>query len=112
MDMHYLRVEVVSDAVDRRVIKRKSDGQEVEIRKQEAYVYTGHAHPDRFDLSVPRDSDGKFMAPYKPGWYTLALSSYRVNTQFRNLELDPYEIKLIFLSATDPALSAKPAKAV
>lgn len=79
-----MRIEIESGEIIKRNGKIKSGdraGQDWEIRTQEAYVYNGHAHPERIMLTLPND-----FAGYPPGSYLLGPESFIVG-DFKALTL-------------------------
>jgi hypothetical protein len=65
-------VEVLSSDIEE--FSGTKNGNAYNIRKQEAYLHSGHGYPDRFDMML-----GKEQPPYKPGFYALAASSLKVD---------------------------------
>lgn len=99
-----LRIEIVDTKVNTFSGKRKSDGQPFEIKRQDAFLHSGdHHYPDRFDIELPKDATGAYLAPYPVGFYTVCPSSFRVNGEFKRLELNPFGLKLVALPADKPA---------
>lgn len=79
-----MKIEIQSGEIIKRNGKIKNGdraGQDWEIRTQEAYVYNGHAHPERIMLTLPND-----FAGYPPGRYILAPESFVVG-DFKALTL-------------------------
>lgn len=83
-----IRVEVTSDPLNVRRVTAKN-GDRVELREQNIYVYNGHSYPTRMRITLGRD-----QAPYAPGNYTLGPRSI-VQGQYgepsigRDIELIP-----------------------
>jgi hypothetical protein len=73
-------VEILSPAVTE-INGKKADGTEYALRKQEAYLHTGHGYPDRFDFILGKDEAGR-PRPAKPaGFYALGAQSIRIDRQ-------------------------------
>lgn len=108
--MSQLKIEVVSTEV--RIIKgkRKSDGQDYQMRKQEAFLHSQHHYPDRFEITLGRDKDGNERAPYAPGFYDLGPGSIAVNREYGNLEVSPFEMTLVPLEASQAPKATPAAK--
>lgn len=73
-------VEILSAEVTE-IRGTKADKTEYHLRKQEAYLHTGHGYPDRFDFILGKDSEGRPLPPKKPGFYALDASSIKVEKQ-------------------------------
>lgn len=100
-----IKIEIVS--ADTRVIKGISQkGKDYEMEKQEGYLHNGHAYPALFEFSLGKNDDGSRRPAYKPGFYTLASSSLRVNREFGRLEVDPFDLVLLPL-VDEPAKAGK-----
>lgn len=65
---------VVSDAVHTRRIPARGDRAEITFREQRAAIERGEDFPQPFNVQLADD-----QPPYKPGRYTLDLSSLEVN---------------------------------
>ena len=103
-----IRIEIVDNVVNTFSGKRKSDGQPFEIKRQDAYLHNGHHYPERFDVELSKDAKGDYLPAYTPGFYTVCPSSFRVNGEYKRLELNPFGLKLIQLPQD---AAGKPAKA-
>ena len=108
--MSQLKIEIATKEV--RVIKgkRKSDGQDYEIRKQEAFLHGSHHYPDRFEISLGRDANGNAREPYAPGFYDLGPGSIAVNREYGNLEVSPFEMTLVPLETPQVPKAVQAAK--
>ncbi len=109
--MSQLKIEIVSTEVRTIKGKRKSDQQEYEIRKQEAFLHSQHHYPDRFEISLGRDKDGNPRPPYAPGFYDLGPGSIAVNREYGNLEVSPFDMTLVPLEPAQAPKAVQAAKA-
>lgn len=92
-----LLIEIFPNSV--RTIKgKKKDQTEFTMNKQEGYVELGKSYPVLFEFNPPKD----LPTGYPPGKYEVALSSLRVNGEYKSLEFDPYNFTLLKL-ADEPA---------
>lgn len=106
--MSGIRIEIVDTTVNTFEGKRKSDGQPFSIKRQDAYLHNGHHYPERFDIELAKDAQGAYLPPYAPGFYSICPSSFRVNGEYKRLELNPFGLKLLKLA--DEVVSSKPVK--
>lgn len=61
---------------------------------QEAYAHLGGAYPQQIQISLKAPMDAKPV-----GEYSLDISNFQVG-RFKNLELNPFELKLMPVSKT------------
>lgn len=86
-----------------RTIKgKKKDGTEFSMAKQEGYVELGKNYPSLFEFNPPKD----LPTGYPPGKYEVALSSLRINGEYKSLEFDPYNFTLLKMSEEPAKVAA------
>lgn len=78
-----LKFEIKAATVETLNVTRKRDGQQFTLRKQEAWIDTGKAYPQRVELTLDRD-----QGPYPPGEYVLSGDSIYVDRNGR-LAINP-----------------------
>lgn len=83
---------VKSDAVHTRTIPARGDRASISFREQRAAIERGEDFPQPFNIQLADD-----QSPYKPGRYTLDLSSLEVN-EYGGLRLSR-RVRLVPLAA-------------
>lgn len=61
---------------------------------QEAYAYLGGVYPQQIEIPLRTPADA-----YPVGDYTLDISAFKVG-RFKNLELNPFELRLVHAQKT------------
>lgn len=89
-----IRVEIV-EVVTREHRGKTAAGKEYEIRTQKAYLHNGKYYPAEFDLPTTKDAAGNWLQPYPPGFYDLTPESLQVNGEFKYLEINRYDMRLV-----------------
>ncbi|TAA08847.1 single-stranded DNA-binding protein [Pseudoxanthomonas winnipegensis] len=97
-----MRIEICSTDVTTFEGTAKASGKPFKIRKQVAYLHTGNAYPDRFELTLGKDASGVDMPAYPVGFYTLAPASVGVNPNTRGLEIKTFETRLLRETSAEP----------
>jgi hypothetical protein len=98
-----IKIEVSSDKVHDRVVRRKSDGREFAMREQDAYAYTvdrngqPDKHPTKIVLNLERDQPG-----YATGFYTILPESLYVG-KFGQLEIGKLKLKALAANTSKQA---------
>lgn len=76
-------VEVLSTKLEE--FSGTKDGKPYHIRKQEAYLHSGHGYPDRFAIMLGKskgdDGEDVLQKPFKPGFYAVNVDSLRVERE-------------------------------
>lgn len=86
------RIEIVSTEF-KHFSGTSAKGRAYDVKVQEGYMHSGGRYPEKCEVPVPKDSAGNFLAPYEPGFYGVAASSYEVRDG--RIAINGYELLLV-----------------